>query len=156
MAIANRTCVSFCKKTAISLRHIIWLRQESLRHILASPGYVPRTIAVNVTWIERELNAGQTPRSIYPSIFNYFWNSDISVASDWFSTVNEVNVRFFKPHFAFPWVRPWDNRGIFYMDGKGFNADQTHRSMCPSIFNRLRAIARYWSETATFIYLPCI
>ena len=27
----------------------IWLRQESLRHILASPGYVPGTIAVNVT-----------------------------------------------------------------------------------------------------------
>jgi len=28
----------------------IWLRQESLRHILASPaGYAPGTIAVNVT-----------------------------------------------------------------------------------------------------------
>jgi len=32
----------------------------------------PGTIAVNVTWIEREFNAGQTPRSIYPSIFNHF------------------------------------------------------------------------------------
>ena len=61
----------------------IWLRQESLRHILASPG----TIAVNVTWMER-----------------------------------------------------------------GFNACQTHRSIYPSIFNRLRAIARYWSEIATFPY----
>ena len=36
--------------------------------------------------------------------------------------------------------------------GRGFNAGQTHRSMCPSIFNRLRAIARYWSEIATFSY----
>jgi len=27
-------------------------------HILASPGYAPGTIAVNVTWIEREFNAG--------------------------------------------------------------------------------------------------
>ena len=27
----------------------IWLRQESLRHILASPGYAPGTIAVIVT-----------------------------------------------------------------------------------------------------------
>jgi len=63
----------------------IWLPQESLRHILASPGYAPRTIAVNVTWMER-----------------------------------------------------------------GSNACQTHRSMYPSIFNRLRAIARYWSEIATF------
>ena len=33
-----------------------------------------------------------------------------------------------------------------------FNACQTHRSMYTSIFNRLRAIARYWSEIATFSY----
>ena len=54
-------------------------------YILASPGYALGTIAVNVTWIEI-----------------------------------------------------------------GFNAGQTHRSIYPSIFNRLRAIARYWSEIATF------
>ena len=35
---------------------------------------------------------------------------------------------------------------------RGFNAGQTHRSICPSIFNRLRAVARYWSEIATFPY----
>jgi len=35
---------------------------------------------------------------------------------------------------------------------RGFNADgQTHSSLYPSIFNRLR-IARYWSEIATFSY----
>jgi len=77
MAIANGTCVSFC----ITRWHIIWLpheshagmsvpsavagagiwlRQESLRHILASSGYAPGTIAVNVTWMERGFNAGQT------------------------------------------------------------------------------------------------
>jgi len=33
-----------------------------------------------------------------------------------------------------------------------FNACQTHRSMYTSIFNRLHAIARYWSEIATFSY----
>ena len=38
-------------------------------HILASPVYVPGTIAVNVTWIEREYNACQTPRSMYPGAF---------------------------------------------------------------------------------------
>ena len=59
----------------------------SLKHILASHGYASGTIAVNVTWVEREFNAGQT-----------------------------------------------------------------HRSMCPSLFNPLRAIARYWSEIATFSY----
>jgi len=35
---------------------------------------------------------------------------------------------------------------------RGFNACQTHSSIFPSIFNRLRAIARYWSEIATFSY----
>jgi len=33
-------------------------------HILASPGYAPGTIVVNVTWMERGFNAGQTHRSI--------------------------------------------------------------------------------------------
>jgi len=35
-------------------------------HILASPGYAPGTIAVNVTvtWIKRGFNAGQTHSSI--------------------------------------------------------------------------------------------
>ena len=79
--------------SAISLRHIIWLphenhagmsvpaavagagiwlRQESLRHILASTGYASGTIAASVTWIEREFNACQTYCSMYPSIFNRF------------------------------------------------------------------------------------
>jgi len=39
-------------------------------HNLAYPGYVPRTIAVNITWMERGFNAGQTHSSIYTSIFN--------------------------------------------------------------------------------------
>ena len=37
---------------------------------LPSPGYAPGTIAVNVTWMKRGFNAGQTHSSIYPSIFN--------------------------------------------------------------------------------------
>jgi len=146
-------------------------------HILASPGYAPGIIAVNVTWIEREFNACQTLRSMYPSIFNRFpviqavkskgrhfstffahvglpwlrpWDnrgkfymdrkriqclsnalqhvhiylqpflrySDISVASDWFLTVFVSEWAFFVLHFAFPWVRPWGNRGKCYMDRK--------------------------------------
>jgi len=47
---------------------------------------------------------------------------------------------------------PWDKRGKCYTWERGFNARQTHRSMYPSTFNRLRAIARYWSEIATFPY----
>jgi len=86
MAIANGTCVSFCNqpKAQFGYRYLArftpicrclhpccgWRRpQESLRHILTSPGYVPVTIAVNVTQFERGFNACQTPRCIYPSIF---------------------------------------------------------------------------------------
>jgi len=36
---------------------------------------------------------------------------------------------------------------------RGFNAGQTHSIIYPSIFNRLRSIARYWWEIATFSYL---
>jgi len=35
---------------------------------------------------------------------------------------------------------------------RGFNAGQMQSSIYPSIFNRLRATARYWSEIATFSY----
>jgi len=102
----------------------IWLRQESLRHILASPGFVPETIAVNVTWIEREFNACQTHdmhRSMYPSIFNRFSvikleNSKVRHFSSFFCTFWPPSTFF--AHFGLPWVRPWDNRGKFYMDRK--------------------------------------
>jgi len=81
--------------SAVSLRHIIWLPHEShagmslplavcgCRHLatLREPKahfgfpwvvYAPGTIAVNVTWIEREFNACQSHRSMYSSIFNRF------------------------------------------------------------------------------------
>jgi len=38
--------------------------------ILAFPGYVPGTIAVDVTWMERGFNAGEMYSSIYPPIVN--------------------------------------------------------------------------------------
>ena len=86
MAIANGTWVSFCNQPKAhylatsreSRRYVvagagIWLRQESLRHILASLG-TPGTIAINFIWMEREFNAFafQTHRSMYTSIFNRF------------------------------------------------------------------------------------
>ena len=53
-----------------------------------------------------------------------------------------------KAHFGLPWVRPGTIAvNVTWME-RGLNAGQTHRSMYPSIFNRLRAIARYWSEIA--------
>ena len=86
MAIANGTCVSFCNQPKAQfgyLRRVTpvccclhpfcgrrHLATASLRHILASPGYASGTIAVNVKWMERIFNAGQTHCSMYPSIFN--------------------------------------------------------------------------------------
>ena len=69
-------------------------------HILASPVYAPRTIAENVTRIEGEFSACQTPRSMYPSIFNHFpvihaVKSKVCNFSTFFRT--------FRP----PWVCPW-------------------------------------------------
>ena len=87
MAIANWTCIS-------------WV------------AYAPGTIAVNFTWIEREFNACQMPRSMYPSIFNHFW--DI-VVYRWrvsgFQQYSWANERFLTT-FCFP------HRGKCYMDRK--------------------------------------
>ena len=41
-------------------------------HIFVSPGDAPAIITQYVAWMERQFNACQTPRSMYPSIFNSF------------------------------------------------------------------------------------
>jgi len=55
-------------------------------------------------------------------------------------------------HFSLPWIHPWDNRGKCYMDGKRIQCWSNASQHVPSIFKRLRAIERYWSEIATFSY----
>jgi len=78
-------------------------------HLTLRYGVAPGTIAVNVTQLERGFNACKTPRCIYPSIFNRF--PVIRAGS--------LKVRHFSTffaHFGLPCVRPWDNRGKFYMD----------------------------------------
>jgi len=81
MAIANWTCVS-------------WV------------AYATGTIAVNVTWIKREFNACQTPRSMYPFIFKHFW--DIAIYR-WrvtgFQQYSWANERFLTT-FCFPLDTP--------------------------------------------------
>ena len=59
------------------------------------------------------------------------------------------------PFLAYPGYAPGTIAvNVTWME-RGFSAgqSQTHRSIYPSIFNRLRTIARYWSEIATF-FLP--
>jgi len=104
----------------------IWLLQERLRHILASAGYAHGTIAVNVTWMERGFNARQNRCSMYPSIFNCF-----PVIQPVSSKVGHFSIFFAR--FSLLWVRPWNNRvNVTWME-RGFNAGQTHRSMCMPI-----------------------
>ena len=143
MAIANGTCVSFCNQPkahylAISresrryvvARASIWLRQKSLRHILAAPGYVPGTIAINFTSIEREFNACRTHRSMYPSIFNRFPVIE----------PEKSNVRHFST-FLYILASPGYASGTIAVNvtwtERRFSAGQMHRSIYPSIFNRL-------------------
>jgi len=88
---------------------------------------------VNVTWIEREFNACQRHRSMYPSIFNRFpviklENSKVRHFSSFFA------------HFGLPWVRLWDDRGKCHMDRKRIQCLSKHRSMYPSILNRFPVI----------------
>ena len=104
------------------------------------PGHAPGTIAVNVT---RGFNACQTHRNMYPSIFNRF------------PVIQPVSSKVrFLVHFlhilAFPGYAPGQSRKMLH----GWKED----SMLVKhiFFNCLGAIARYWSEIATFFLPPCI
>ena len=95
--------------------------------------------------MKRGFNACQTHRSMYSSIFNRF--PVIQPAS--------LKVRHFSiffAHFGLPGYAPGTIAVNVTWIERQFNAGQTRRSMYPSVFNRLRAIARYWSEIATFSY----
>jgi len=117
--------------------------------ILASRVYAPGTIAVNVTWIERGFNACQKPRSMLQSTFNRFpVIQAVRLKVRHFSTLLHI--------FASPGYAPGTIAVNVTWIERQFNAGQTRRCMYPSIFNRLRAIARYWSEIETFSYPPCI
>jgi len=85
-------------------------------HILASPGYAPGTIAVNVTWIKREFNACQTHRSIYPSIFNRLR----AIARYWSEIVTFLlSLTFIASVGVFPlefWEKVWSSKKLELWD----------------------------------------
>jgi len=125
MAIANGTCVSFCNQPKAQFgylmrvtpvcrclhpfcgwRHLAATSRESKAHF-GLPWVRPWDNRGKFTRMERGLNACQTHRSMYPSIFNCF--PVIQPVSS--------NVRHFSTFL--PSVgTPWDNRGKSYMDGK--------------------------------------
>ena len=90
---------------------------------------------------------------IYLQPFLRYSGRPISVASDWFSTVLVSELAFLTT-FCLPLgtlLGQYRSINVTWTE-REFNACQTHRSMYTSIFNSLRAIARYWSEIATFSY----
>jgi len=101
-------------------------------------------MAVNVTWMKKGFNAFLS--NLYPSVFNHF------------PVIQPVSskVRHFSTFLTFCLLLDTPSSGIIAVNvtwmEREFNAGQTHSSIYPSIFNRLRAIARYWSEIATFSY----
>jgi len=107
-----------CKKSPFS---------STAAHIFVFPGDALAIITQYVAWIERQFNACQTPRSMYPSIFNSF---------PVIRTASTKNRRFhvLQPTFLFPWRRPCDYHAICCMD-RQFNACQIPRSVYLSIFN---------------------
>ena len=103
-----------------------WLSPISLRHVLTSPGYAPGTIAVNVTWMKKRIQFLSKASQNVPIYLQPFpSNSTHKFKSSPFQHIFAL--------FGLPWVRPWENRGKCYMDGK--------RSQC-------------WSQQHIPIYLP--
>ena len=124
MAIASGTCVSFCNQPKAHFG-FPWVRPWDNRG--------------KFTWMKRGFNACQTHRSMYPSVFNRF-----PVIQPVISKVRHLSIFF--AHFGL--------RGKCCMDGKRIqcwsNASQ-HVPIYLQPFS-LRAVARYWSEIATFSY----
>ena len=142
-----------CKKSPFSrtAAHIF----VKLLWPLVSAGDAPATITQYVAWMERQLNACQTPRSMYLSVFNSFrvilcLNQCVSPKS------------LFLPHFCFPWGRPSPGNApgaitlnVVRME-RQFNACKLSRCMCPSNYYRFWDTVRYWWRKRHFIIPPCI
>ena len=105
--------------------------------------------------IQRWSNASQhIPIYLQPFFLKY---SDISVASDWFSTVSWSEWAFFLPHFAFPWVRPWDNRGKCHTVGKRIQCSLRRNFAKILIYTKLewmgyRVLKKAWQYVQPFWY----
>ena len=74
------------------------------------PGHAPVAITQNVAWMKRQFSACETPRSIYPSIFNIF--PVIRTASA------KIAVFTYRRRCLFSWRRRCYYHAICCMDGK--------------------------------------
>ena len=106
---------------------------RTMAFIFCLPGDASVAITQNVAWMKRQFSACQTPRSMYPSIFNSF---------PVIRTTSAKNRRFHVPQPTS--VSPEDDPAIItqYVAwiNRQFNACQTPRSTYLSIFNSFRVI----------------
>jgi len=121
----------------------------SLRHILASPRYAPASPWDNRSkrhMDEKRIQCLSKRRSMYPYIFNHF-----PVIQSVSSKVRHFGT--FLHILASSGYTPETIAVNVTRMERGFNVGQMHSIIIyPSIFNRLRAVTRYWSEIATFSY----
>jgi len=84
--------------------------------------------------MKRQFSASQTPRSMYPSIFNSF--PVIRTASAKKSPFSRTTAHI----FCFPWRRPCDYHAICCMDGKAIQCLPNAMQHVLSIFHSFRVI----------------
>jgi len=109
-------------------------------HILPFLGTPRRTIAVNVTRLEREFNACKLPRLLSPCISNHFWEIVIYRwrVVKWMSVFNHI--------FAFPGHAPGTIAVNVTRLDREFDACKMSRFTQTSMLNRFWDIACYWSK----------
>jgi len=100
------TPVCRCLQPFCGCRHLATLREPKAHFGLPSVRHWDNR--GKFTWMEREFNACQMHVPIYLQPFPS--NSTRKFKSSPFKHIFA--------HFGLPWVRLWDNRGKFYMDGK--------------------------------------
>ena len=124
LSIYNSFPVSKCKKSPFS---------RTAAHIFVSPGDATAIITQYVAWMERQFNACQTPRSMYPYLQQFLSYSNRKCKKSQFScTAAHI--------FASPGDAPATiTQYVAWME-RQFNACQTHRIMYLSIFNSFRVI----------------
>jgi len=126
MAIANRTCVSFCNQPTVQvgyLRRVTpvchclhpfyrWRHLATSRESKAHSGPVhPWDNRGKCHMDEKRIQCLSNASQHVPTYLEPFPNNSTrKFKSSPFST--------FFAHFGLPWVCPWDNRGECYMNGK--------------------------------------
>jgi len=112
-------------------------------HIFVSPEDAPAIITQYVAWMERQFNACQTPRSMFPSY-------------TMLKSMRKSKNRYFY-HIL---VSRGDAPGaitlnVIWME-REFDAYKLSCCMCPSNYNRFWDTPRYWSKIVNFFIPPCI